>query len=149
MNLGKKGTILICLGIAATILVGTYWFSKPKDLWSQPVTAETITRGAKLFQANCAACHGSGGIGERAETPKGGMKDDGSYIAPALNGKGHAWHHPNSMLFQTVKKGSIAEDSSMRAFEGRLSDEEIVTIIHYFQSFWPQEVLERRAQRTP
>ena len=73
------------------------------------------------------------------------MFDEGGYLAPALNGTGHAWHHPNSVLFKTIKHGSIASDSSMRAFSNRLSDKEIVMIIHYFKSLWPDPIREKHS----
>ena len=71
--------------------------------------------------------------------------DGVGYLAPALNGTGHAWHHPNSVLFKTIKHGSIASDSSMRAFSNRLSDKEIVMIIHYFKSLWPDPIREKHS----
>ena len=73
------------------------------------------------------------------------MLDGGGYLAPALNGTGHAWHHPNSVLFKTIKHGSIASDSLMRAFSDRLSDKEIVMIIHYFKSLWADPIQEKHS----
>ena len=73
------------------------------------------------------------------------MLDEDGYLAPALNGTGHAWHHPNSVLFKTIKHGSIASDSSMRAFSNRLSDKEIVMIIYYFKSLWPDPIREKHS----
>ena len=94
---------------------------------------------------NCSSCHGVEGVGQNPESPNGGMLDEGGYLAPALNGTGHAWHHPNSVLFKTIKHGSIASDSSMRAFSNRLSDKEIVMIIHYFKSLWPDPIREKHS----
>ena len=85
------------------------------------------------------------GVGQNPESPNGGMLDGGGYLAPALNGTGHSWHHPNSVLFKTIKHGSIASDSSMRAFADRLSDKEIVMIIHYFKSLWPDPIREKHS----
>ncbi len=107
--------------------------------------AREIEQGKKLFAQNCSSCHGVEGIGQNPESPNGGMLDEGGYLAPALNGTGHAWHHPNSVLFKTIKHGSIASDSSMRAFSDRLSDKEIVMIIHYFKSLWPDPIREKHS----
>ena len=74
------------------------------------------------------------------------MKDQGGYLAPALNGTGHAWHHPDEVLFRIIHEGSIAEDSPMRGFAGKLSDSEIVASIHYFKSLWPEEILNRHKE---
>ena len=85
-------------------------------------------------------------IGQNQYFPMGGISKDGSYLAPALNVTGHAWHHPDSVLFKTIKHGSIASDSSMRAFSERLSDEEIVLVIQYFKSLWPESIREKHAK---
>jgi hypothetical protein len=85
-------------------------------------------------------------VGENFHHPMGGMKDQGGYLAPALNGTGHAWHHPDAVLFNIIQEGSIAEDSPMRGFAGRLSDAEIVASIHYFKSLWPKEILNRHKE---
>jgi len=99
--------------------------------------------GEALFAANCASCHGIQAVGENPSKLSGGEKEEGGYWAPALNGTAHAWHHPPAVLFQTIKKGSMAQDSPMRAFEGRLSDDQIRSIIGYLQSLWPEEIRER------
>ncbi|MBF0290248.1 MAG: cytochrome c, partial [SAR324 cluster bacterium] len=106
-----------------------------------------IKTGAQLFAQNCAACHSSAAIGQDPKSPMGGIIPTGGYLAPALNGTGHAWHHPNEMLFDIIKKGSSVDDSSMKDFQGKLSDEEIVMVIHYFKSLWPPEIQMRHSQR--
>ena len=73
-------------------------------------------------------------------------EDDNALASDAQeSGTGHAWHHPNSVLFKTIKHGSIASDSSMRAFSNRLSDKEIVMIIYYFKSLWPDPIREKHS----
>src|SRR3989304_9715273 len=52
-----------------------------------------VPRGEALYRLNCAPCHGASGAGENPQSPMGGVKDDGSFLAPALDGTGHAWHH--------------------------------------------------------
>src|SRR5665811_1735415 len=47
------------------------------------------TRGARLYQLNCAKCHGKNAEG----TPSWRMtENDGMYPPPPLNGTGHTWH---------------------------------------------------------
>ncbi len=133
------GLVLLPLLLAG----GFYFFDGPETAQAaltSPPTPAQITEGKELFNQNCASCHGEGAVGEDPRSPKGGVKDNGVYLAPALNGTGHMWHHPNSMLFNTVKHGSVARDSPMRGFEGRLTDEEIVSVIQYLKSLWPQEI---------
>jgi len=117
----------------------------PTESFSKYSLSSRIEKGKKLFAQNCSSCHGVEGVGQNPESPNGGMLDEGGYLAPALNGTGHAWHHPNSVLFKTIKHGSIASDSSMRAFSNRLSDKEIVMIIHYFKSLWPDPIREKHS----
>lgn len=97
----------------------------------------TMMRGAKLYQENCAACHGA-----QAEGAPGWQKPgaDGKYPAPPLNGTGHAWHHPKAALKTTIKRGTMPMGGSMPAWEGKLSEEDIEAIIVWIQSRWPDEI---------
>ena len=129
-------------------LLGVYIYQQksfPLDSLSRTPFQIELSQGSELFAQNCSSCHGVEGVGQNPESPNGGMLDGGGYLAPALNGTGHAWHHPNSVLFKTIKHGSIASDSSMRAFSNRLSDKEIVMIIHYFKSLWPDPIREKHS----
>lgn len=105
---------------------------------------EQVSAGARVFQENCAACHG-----KRAEGADNWRKagPDGNYPAPPLNGSGHAWHHPLNMLFHTIKNGSPGGQGNMPAWAGKLTDEEIVAVIAWFQSKWPQEIYQAWVQR--
>jgi len=144
-----KKPLLSYLQLFTLFFLGLFAYGcdkKPPTL-SEPPTSAQIQQGKDLFIQNCASCHGAGAVGQDTKRPKGGTDSKGVYIAPALNGKGHAWHHSNDMLFNTVKNGSIAEESPMRAHKDRLSDDEIISIIHYFKSLWPQEIQIRHAQR--
>jgi len=129
-------------------LLGVYLYQQnsfPLDSLSRTPSKIELSQGSELFANNCSSCHGIEGVGQNPESPNGGMLDGGGYLAPALNGTGHAWHHPNSVLFKTIKHGSIASDSSMRAFSDRLSDKEIVMIIHYFKSLWADPIQEKHS----
>jgi len=97
----------------------------------------TVTRGAKVFQANCATCHGDGGQGHPTWQKPG---PDGKYPAPPLNGTGHAWHHPTAVLKQVIKQGTLSRGGSMPAWGDKLSDEEIDAAIEWFKSKWPDEL---------
>jgi len=132
--------------IAALALGGYYTlWPTPNNPLSEPPTSEQVTQGQKIFQQNCAACHGPAATGQNPKRPKGGMMANGTHLAPALNGTGHAWHHANELLFNTVKHGSMAKDSPMRGFADRLSDEEIVSVLQYVKSLWPDEIRVRHA----
>ncbi|MDH5513298.1 MAG: cytochrome c, partial [Gammaproteobacteria bacterium] len=97
----------------------------------------TMLRGAKLYQDNCAACHGTQAQGAPNWQKPGA---DGKYPAPPLNGTGHAWHHPLAVLNMTIKRGTLAMGGSMPAWEGKLSDDDIAAVIVWIQSRWPEEI---------
>lgn len=85
-----------------------------------------VTRGSKVFQQNCAACHGAQG--------------EGKAPAPPLNGTGHAWHHSNQMNRNTISNGTIHMGGTMPAWKNKLSEQEITDVIAWFQSKWSDEI---------
>lgn len=109
-------------------------------------TPEQVARGEKLFQTHCIECHGKHGEGA-VNWQKVGA--DGNYPPPPLNGSGHAWHHPMAVLFQVIKQGSPAKQGNMPAWGEKLSDEEIVAIIAWFQSQWPDQIYQAWERRNP
>lgn len=110
---------------------------------SMNASPKEIARGKALFAKNCAICHGAEARGQDPKQSRGGRNAAGAYIAPALNGTGHAWHHPPDALFQTIRNGSLASDSPMRGFRDRLADEEIRAILGYLFSLWPPSIQDR------
>ena len=140
---------LLIGGVPLILLLGVYLYQQnsfPLDALSRTPSQIELSQGRELFANNCSSCHGVEGVGQNPESPNGGMLDGCGYLAPALNGTGHTWHHPDSVLFKTIKHGSIASDSSMRAFSGRLSDEEIILVIQFFKSLWPESIRENHAK---
>ena len=130
---------LLIGGIPLILLLGIYLYQQngfSLDALSRTPSQIELSQGRELFANNCSSCHGINGVGQNPDSPKGGMAKDGRYLAPALNGNGHTWHHSDSVLFKTIKHGSIASDSSMRAFSGRLHDEEIVLVIHFSEKIY-------------
>ncbi len=98
-----------------------------------------VNRGGKLFQANCAECHGAGAEGD----PNWRQRDaEGFFPAPPLNGTGHAWHHPQKMLHHVIKNGSPGGQGKMPGWGDRLNDQDIGDIIAWFKAKWPQPVYE-------
>ncbi len=94
-----------------------------------------LGEGGKIYRESCAACHGKQAQG----APNWRQKDaSGRNQPPPLNGSGHAWHHRINELFDTVKYGTVKRGGGMPAWGGKLSDEEIVSVIGWFQSRWPK-----------
>lgn len=95
--------------------------------WRGNLTGSTNTAedrlvlGAQVYAEYCAACHGLNGEGH-AEV----------LAAPALDASEHAWHHPDGQLQQLILEGG----QDMPSFRERLTDEEIIAVIRYFQTWW-------------
>jgi mono/diheme cytochrome c family protein len=102
-----------------------------------------VNKGHNLYQKHCGACHGSEGQGAPNWQQVG---PDGNYPPPPLNGTGHAWHHPRAALVRTIKHGTIAIGGKMPGWDDKLSDEDIASVIAWFQSRWPDELYQAWAR---
>lgn len=103
-----------------------------------------VTRGGRLFQQNCAECHGAMGEGD----PNWRTLDaNGHYPPPPLNGTAHTWHHPMSILRRTVRQGGVPLGGVMPAFADKLSDGDIDAILAWVQTKWPDEVYAAWSER--
>ncbi len=105
---------------------------------------QQVTSGAGVFRQNCAACHGN-----QAQGAENWRKTDakGKYPPPPLNSTGHGWHHPLPILFSVIKNGSPGGQGDMPAWREKLTDEQILDAIAWFQSKWPEEIYQAWAQR--
>ena len=108
---------------------------------------QVLAQGRAVYQAHCAACHGMWLEGQ----PHWRERDNaGRLPAPPHDASGHTWHHPDQVLFDVVKYGVAKAaqlkdyDSAMPAFEGTLSDAEIVAVLSWIKAQWPSEI--RRQQ---
>jgi len=106
-----------------------------------PPPAEVVALGRAVYQANCAVCHGQSGEGEpNWKTPNA----DGTYPAPPHDSTGHTWHHSDSLLSEIVREGgsrfnSASFRSSMPAWGGVLTGEQIEAVIAYLKTLWGPE----------
>lgn len=97
----------------------------------------TVMRGGKLFQENCAQCHGQLAQG----APRWQKPDaNGKYPAPPLDGSGHGWHHPKDALIKTIRDGTVKLGGSMPPWKEKFADQDIEAIIAWFQARWPEEI---------
>ena len=99
-------------------------------------TPEHVARGAPLYQMHCAVCHGKSAEGD---TNWRRRDANGKFPPPPLNGTAHTWHHPSGVLIKVIRDGSLG-GGNMPAWGDKLSLEEMVTIIAWFQSHWPDEI---------
>jgi mono/diheme cytochrome c family protein len=98
---------------------------------------QQLALGERLYQANCASCHGA-----QAEGDKNWRQRDisGHFPPPPLNGSGHSWHHSTEVLTEVITYGRPNGKSKMPAWKGKLREAEIAAIVAWFQSQWPQPV---------
>lgn len=97
-----------------------------------------VVLGHAVFRSHCARCHGA-----RAQGLVAGWKQrlpDGSWPPPPLDGRGHAWHHALPLLLQVIQQGGSLYEGRMPGFAGKLSEEEQLAAIAWFQSLWSDEV---------
>ncbi len=109
----------------------------------RPDDPHVLELGAKIYQARCAACHGVHLEGQ----PQWRRTDaTGRFPAPPHDASGHTWHHPDDLLFRITKYGVAKAsnlkdyDSAMPAFEGVLTDSEIVAVLSWIKAQWPREI---------
>ena len=102
----------------------------------------TILLGKSVYVQNCASCHGV-----KLEGQKDWMSrlPDGLMPAPPHDETGHTWHHSDKYLFMITKYG--IEDiigqkyaNNMPAYKNILSDKEIISVLSYIKSTWPNKV---------
>ena len=100
----------------------------------------TVMQGAKIFQKNCAVCHGHHGQGNPGWRTRG---SDGNLLPPPLDGTGHTWHHTLPILRQRVLYGGIPTGGSMPPFRNKLKISEIDAILAWLQSRWPENIFKQ------
>lgn len=107
-----------------------------------PDDAATVTQGAEIYTAQCAACHGAALQGQPDWRVPG---DDGLLPAPPHDASGHTWHHDDETLFVLTKHGLAGvmqnpPPSGMPAYDGVLTDTEIIAVLSYIKSTWPADI---------
>ncbi|KAA3628268.1 MAG: cytochrome c [Proteobacteria bacterium] len=138
----KRGMTLAIWGLLS--LAPTAWpASEPGTYRPNPRNFASVMQGAKLFQANCAECHGKQAEGDANWRTPGA---DGKFRPPPLDGTGHMWHHPLPVLLATIRDGSIAQGGSMPPWREKLSERDMIDLIAWLQTKWPKEIYQRWRQ---
>ena len=106
--------------------------------------AEAVARGAEIYAATCAACHGE----QLQGAPNWKTRDAEGYLpAPPHDETGHTWHHPDALLLEIVRHGTTAVvgqgyRSRMPGYAGELTEVEMRNVLAYIKSTWPKRVIE-------
>lgn len=101
------------------------------------VNQAQLSHGKRLYEKHCESCHGKNAVGAPRWRIQG---PDGRWPAPPLDGSGHAWHHPTFVLIDVIRNGSPGGMGNMPPYRDQLSEPDIVAVIEYFKSLWPDDV---------
>ncbi len=142
----------VALGLGAAVLAGAaalafgWGTSAPARTVLTPSDPGVVAIGQEVYTENCASCHGANLEGQPNWRIPGA---DGRLPAPPHDETGHTWHHDGDTLFRLTKYGTGAligdpdYQSNMPIYEGVLTDDEIIAVLSYIKSTWPQEIRER------
>lgn len=139
---------VLALGAASLAVTAVVRAQSIADLPAEmfPYTDQAVVaKGQELYDAQCAACHGANLEGQENWRSPG---PDGKLPAPPHDETGHTWHHPDAQLFMITKYGTEAlvggnYRSNMIGFDDILTDDEIIAILAYIKSRWPDDIQAR------
>lgn len=107
-----------------------------------------VSAGQLVYNNACTSCHGAALEGQ----PNWQKRSSTGYLpAPPHDETGHTWHHPDQMLFEFTKYGpqrfaGADYKSTMPAYEGKLTDQEIWNVLAFIKSQWPAEIQEKHTK---
>ena len=143
---------IIAVGMGAAVLAGVaalafgWGNSAPAGTGLYPSDPDVVALGQTVYAENCASCHGANLEGQPNWRSPG---PDGRLPAPPHDETGHTWHHSGDALFRLTKYGvgALIGDtdykSDMPVYEGILRDDEIIAVLSYIKSTWPQDIRAR------
>jgi len=148
MNISNR---FVVWAVGVPVLLGSailVWAGSKPDRGSllEPENATVVAEGKAIYAANCASCHGANLEGEANwQQPK----TDLTMPAPPHDETGHTWHHTDRVLFDLTKYGlgklikNPDYKTNMPVYDGVLSDKEIVAVLSFIKSTWPEKVRSR------
>lgn len=139
--------VLVGLLVVAAVAAVVYWRADqgPSTAALDPDDSEKVAFGRQVYEKECASCHGAKLEGQ----PDWRIRlANGRLPAPPHDESGHTWHHPDQLLVELTKFGPAAVvqteyETDMPAYEGLLSDDEIVAVLSFIKSTWPEHVRAR------
>nr|WP_247742187.1 cytochrome c [Thalassospira sp. A3_1] len=142
------GGALSAIFVIGLVVYGNSQTEDAKQVRLLPDDLQLVAMGKKIYDVNCASCHGRDFKGEANWRER---RDDGLLPAPPHDETGHTWHHPDDLLFALTKYGPAkmigdGYQSAMPGFENVLTDEEIIASLSYIKSRWPEEIRLRHDQ---
>ncbi len=109
------------------ILSSIAWLTSQKNRPAEALASdEVLAFGENIYAENCASCHGAVGEGHAK-----------IQSAPALDSSEHAWHHADGQLQRLIVNGGQV----MPSFGEKLTNDEVIAVIRYFQTWWAESQL--------
>lgn len=146
----KKGDLMTGFGKTIMGLFGlvssfVFLLNEASATSLRPDDRMAVAIGGQIYAKHCAQCHGADLEGQANWRER---QANGRLRAPPHDASGHTWHHPDSVLFKLTKRGPAAvaggrHESDMPGYAGVLTDDQIVAVLSYIKSRWPEEI--RRA----
>ncbi|MEX0504567.1 cytochrome c [Alphaproteobacteria bacterium LSUCC0719] len=147
-----KSHILTIVGTVASLGL-VYHLASPVEQATASVTLKpneqvVVALGEQVYAQNCASCHGVALEGQANWQQRDA---DGYLPAPPHDETGHTWHHPDTYLFLMTKYGiekmiGKTYPNNMPAYEDELSDDEIIAVLSFIKSTWPNTVKRQHDQ---
>ena len=138
-----NGSLLTIVAVVVVLSGAGYW------LYATTAQYEGSIQGHRTYAETCAKCHG---VNREGQPDWMRRKADGRLPAPPHDESGHTWHHSDKQLFTITQFGlqaiSPGYESDMPAFEGVLSDAQVVHVLDYIKSTWPERARKYQAARS-
>ena len=142
----SRQAVLLTGGLTLAGFVAAFVLTQPSEAVGilTPDDAEVVALGQDIYATQCAACHGARLGGQPNWRMRG---EDGLLPAPPHDATGHTWHHDDETLFTLTKYGLAglmknAPPSGMPVYEGVLSDDEVIAVLSFIKSTWPDDLRE-------
>lgn len=154
-GVGKKSVMVAAVVGLAALGVGVFLHGARTDSYRasiDPSDQALVALGRKVYANNCAACHGAQLEGQ----PDWRVRQaNGRLPAPPHDETGHTWHHPDAVLIDITKNGLVpgvtappGYVSDMPAYGKLLSDRDILAVLAYIKSTWPERALAAQKEIT-
>lgn len=151
----KSGQYLCFLALFLTLLVGCGngdpGMAGVANDQPPALDQRQVAQGKEIYALHCASCHGANLEGEVDWKLQNA---DGSFRSPPHDETGHTWHHSDAKLINAIRLGGarlpadIGGTSAMPAYDAILTDQEIVAVLDFIKSTWPDEQLLYQWERT-